>query len=71
MNKDLMVRNLIQEYTPQELATFLIESEEQKRCGQAEINRLCNENMFLREWCDYLKMLVLDMVNQGKDNKNE
>lgn len=71
MNKDLMARNLIQEYTPQELAMFVIESEEQRMCEQAEINRLCNENMFLREWCDYLKMLVLDMVNQGKDNKNE
>lgn len=65
MNKDLMVRNLIQEYVPQELAMFLIESEEQKRCGQAEINRLCNENMFLREWCDYLQKLVNDILLLG------
>ena len=63
MNKEAIAKALVEELTPLELAMSVIETEEQRVMCQQDNNRLCNENMFLREWCDYMKMLVADMVH--------
>lgn len=66
MNKEAIAKALVEEYTPMELAKGIIEAEEARQMCQQDNNRLCNENMFLREWCDYMKMLVADMVHGRK-----
>lgn len=66
MNREAIAKALVEEYTPMELATRIIESEEARQMLLQDNNRLCNENMFLREWCDYMKMLVADMVHGRK-----
>lgn len=66
MNKEAIAKALVEEYTPMELATRIIEAEEARQMHLQDNNRLCNENMFLREWCDYMKMLVADMVHGRK-----
>ena len=66
MNKEAIAKALVEECTPIELATSLIEMDEQRMVCQQDNNRLCNENMFLREWCDYMQRLVADMTHGRK-----
>lgn len=66
INRDAIAKALVEECTPMELATRLLEAEEQRQMCQQENNRICSENYFLREWCDYMKMLVADMTHGRK-----
>jgi hypothetical protein len=66
MNKEAIAKALVEELTPMELAMGIIEAEEQRQMCQQDNNRLSHENMFLREWCDYMKTLVADMVHGRK-----
>ena len=70
MNKEAIAKALVEELTPMELAMSVIETEEQRVMCQQDNNRLYSENMFLREWCDYMKGLVADMVHGGKVVQN-
>lgn len=66
INRDAIAKALVEECTPMELATRLLETEEQRQMCQQDSNRTCSENMFLREWCDYLQRLVADITHGRK-----
>ncbi len=66
INREAIAKALVEEYTPMELATRIIEAEEARQICQQDNNRLCNENMFLRDWCEYMKSIVAEVVHSRK-----
>ena len=58
ISKDIIAEALVAEYTPMELAMKIIEAEENRVRENMHKDMLCNENVLLREWCDFLKNIV-------------
>lgn len=69
INREAIAKALVEECTPMELATRIIEAEEARQMCQQDNNRLYNENMFLREWCEYMKRLVAEVVHNRKEGE--
>lgn len=65
IDKEIIAKALVETYTPMELAMKIIEAEENiTNVNNREIT-LCSENMYLREWCEYLKGIVWQSTGKG------
>lgn len=68
IDKEIIAKALVETYSPMELAMKIIEAEENRVNENMHKDALCNENMFLREWCDYLKGIVCQSIGNGGVN---
>jgi hypothetical protein len=69
IDKEIIAKALVEAYTPMELAMKIIEAEEYRVNEMNHQNTLCSENMYLREWCEFLKGIVWQSI--GKDGVDE
>lgn len=65
IDKEIIAKALVETYSPMELAMKIIEAEENRVNEMNHQNTLCSENMYLREWCEYLKGIVWQNVGKG------
>lgn len=65
MDKEIIAKALVEAYAPMELAMKIIEAEENMVNVKKHEITLCSENMYLREWCEYLKGIVCQSIGKG------
>lgn len=65
IEKEIIAKALVETYSPMELAMKIIEAEEYRVDEMNHKNTLCSENMYLREWCEYLKGIVCQSIGKG------
>ena len=68
IDKEIIAKALVETYTPTELAMKIIEVEEYRVNEMNHQNTLCSENIYLREWCEYLKGIVSHSIVKGGVN---
>ena len=65
MDKEILVKTMVESYSPNELATKLVECEEQLRCSHENIRERDIELMSLRDNNYFLKDIISKLTERS------
>ena len=67
MEREILVKTMVESYSPTELATKLVECEEQLRCSREDIRGKDAELMYLRETNWLLKDIIAKLAERSSE----